>query len=348
MADTDSDASGPVKPTKRAPKPAKIPDDDDDDAGVMGGGDDSDASMGGDGSDGDDFGGGSSDDDVPKKKAKKATGAAKESKSKSGAKGKAAGGKKAPKAAAASNASSAAAGAKRPLAAVSNASTSTAVRGVPVPTVKPATEKEAEVVLVEYLNRANRPFSAINVFDNLHGLIGKTVLPRMLDKLAEEGRIVAKTYGKFRLYWASQAQYGEISTSDVDAEAAAVAAVEAHAATVAAKKKELSTRVATLSNAMSAAELAKALGDTKSAVSEMRAKLERIKGGGTPLVSPAERAAVKKALDKYVKAWKERKRAVMDAVGMISEGMERKVKDVVDEIGVETDEAHGVNIRDFT
>jgi hypothetical protein len=50
---------------------------------------------------------------------------------------------------------------------------------------KITTEREAEAVLLDYLNRTNRPYSALNVHDNLHGVVGKTVIPKLLDKLAD-------------------------------------------------------------------------------------------------------------------------------------------------------------------
>lgn len=42
----------------------------------------------------------------------------------------------------------------------------------------------ATAVLLDYLNSTNRPYSALNVYDNLHGIIGKSVVPALLDKLA--------------------------------------------------------------------------------------------------------------------------------------------------------------------
>jgi hypothetical protein len=51
----------------------------------------------------------------------------------------------------------------------------------------------------EYLRLSNRPFSAINIFDNLHGAVGKATLPRLLDSLSEEGTICGKLFGKFKV-----------------------------------------------------------------------------------------------------------------------------------------------------
>ena len=42
-------------------------------------------------------------------------------------------------------------------------------------------------------------------------------MPRILDKLAADGRIVAKPFGKANIYWADQAQYGAKSKAEMDA-----------------------------------------------------------------------------------------------------------------------------------
>jgi hypothetical protein len=44
----------------------------------------------------------------------------------------------------------------------------------PISFKKATTAAEAEATLLAYLKRGNRPYSALNVFDNLHGAVGKT------------------------------------------------------------------------------------------------------------------------------------------------------------------------------
>lgn len=102
----------------------------------------------------------------------------------------------------------------------------------PIAFKKANTVAEAEAVLLAYLKRGNRPYSALQVrraaqgatrwrnaahplraplqvFENLHGAVGKTVVPSVLDGLCERGLCAGKLFGKFKLYWADQAQFGE-------------------------------------------------------------------------------------------------------------------------------------------
>ena len=79
----------------------------------------------------------------------------------------------------------------------------------PIAFKKANTVAEAEAILLSYLRRGNRPYSALQVFENLHGAVGKSVVPAVLDRLAESGQACAKSFGKFKLYWAEQSQFGE-------------------------------------------------------------------------------------------------------------------------------------------
>ena len=50
--------------------------------------------------------------------------------------------------------------------------------------------------VLHYLNVQNRPYSAIDIFNNLHKAHGQTTVKKVLETLAADGKIVEKTYGK--------------------------------------------------------------------------------------------------------------------------------------------------------
>lgn len=56
----------------------------------------------------------------------------------------------------------------------------------------------------EYLRAQNRPYSIINIFDNLHGKVKKSDLQRALDSLAASGEIICKEFGKSQVYFCNQ------------------------------------------------------------------------------------------------------------------------------------------------
>ena len=66
------------------------------------------------------------------------------------------------------------------------------------------------------MQKQNRPYSAINVFDNLRGAVKKAQVQRLLDELAEDGVLVMKEYGKARIYLYNQNQLPEVPKAEVD------------------------------------------------------------------------------------------------------------------------------------
>lgn len=67
------------------------------------------------------------------------------------------------------------------------------------------------------VSQQNKPYSAVNIFDNLHKAVKRAHVNRVLDKLADQGHIKLKQYKKFKLYYADQAQYGDITQASVAA-----------------------------------------------------------------------------------------------------------------------------------
>ena len=59
-----------------------------------------------------------------------------------------------------------------------------------------AKDAAASEAVLQYLNVQNRPYSAIDIFNNLHKAHGQTAVKKALETLAADGKIVEKTYGK--------------------------------------------------------------------------------------------------------------------------------------------------------
>jgi hypothetical protein len=49
----------------------------------------------------------------------------------------------------------------------------------------------------------NRPYSLINIMDNLHGRIAKPIAMKVLEELVSKKILTIKEYGKFLLYIAN-------------------------------------------------------------------------------------------------------------------------------------------------
>jgi hypothetical protein len=66
-------------------------------------------------------------------------------------------------------------------------------------------------MIYKYMLSANRPYSPINVFDNLHGSIPKPALLRLMDKLVADGKLTMKLFNKSQVYWVAQSAFEDVS-----------------------------------------------------------------------------------------------------------------------------------------
>merc|ERR1711868_280875 len=74
---------------------------------------------------------------------------------------------------------------------------------------------ECDSAILDYLTKQNRPYSAIDIFNNLHKEYGKTAVVRSLESMAEAGRIREKVYGKQKVYCADQSQYPDVDNEEL-------------------------------------------------------------------------------------------------------------------------------------
>ena len=54
------------------------------------------------------------------------------------------------------------------------------------------------------MTKQNRPYNALNVFDNLHGKIKKAILENILNDLTDEFKLTCKEFGKNKVYFLNQ------------------------------------------------------------------------------------------------------------------------------------------------
>ncbi|ETW01363.1 hypothetical protein, variant 1 [Aphanomyces invadans] len=203
-------------------------------------------------------------------------------------------------------------------------------------------QTQASEEVAKYMRQTNRPYSVLNVFENLHRRIGKTMLQKILDVLVEKGEINVKTYGKSQIYYYNQAKLPRPSP---EALAHIEDQITAASDEVASLEKELKDHEAILhglNSQLSDAELSVTLESLEAQNATLQAKLQEMDKRPSVVVDPGAKAALTKSFTKYRTEWVKRKRIVMDAIDQIADGMEKKRKDVLDLCGVETDESVGI------
>ena len=57
------------------------------------------------------------------------------------------------------------------------------------------------------MKKVNRPYNAKMVFENLHGVVGKTQCDKVMAAMAADDKLSVKEYGKSKIYWINQVNF---------------------------------------------------------------------------------------------------------------------------------------------
>jgi 26S proteasome regulatory subunit (ATPase 3-interacting protein) len=206
-------------------------------------------------------------------------------------------------------------------------------------------EKDAPEVILSYLRSQNRPYNAQNIFDNLHGAVKKASLQRVLDKLVSDQRVSSKDFGKATVYWPKQDELGVLNVEEQkEMDATIQTAVDELAQVEADVRKAASIRDR-LNSAMTEQELSSEILRLTAEISAFEADIALIEGN----TEPVDMAGKKKAQDLYdlaVREYKKRRKLCKNILEQLCESVGKKPLDLMEEIGIETDEDHGFVFED--
>jgi hypothetical protein len=81
------------------------------------------------------------------------------------------------------------------------------------------TESAAKSLIMRYMKLQNRPYSLLQIFENLHKRIQKSTLERCLHALCENqdpsNRLICKEYGKAKIYYPDQSAFMTLSNHEM-------------------------------------------------------------------------------------------------------------------------------------
>lgn len=201
----------------------------------------------------------------------------------------------------------------------------------------------SEAVL-NYLQKQNRPYSANDIFLNLHKEIGKTQLQKTLDQLVEQQKIKEKLYGKQKIYVVIQ---DNSSKENIDKEIQELDQnIMALSGKVNSAEQDLKIKedlVKQLNTMVSIEEAKDNIVNLECSITKLKEKLNILTDNKTPPISNDEREKILKDHGQLTKEWRKRKRICMDILNSILENYPKSKKDLLEEIGLETDE--DVNVK---
>lgn len=200
-------------------------------------------------------------------------------------------------------------------------------------------EAAAKKIISQYLRQQNRPYSAIQVHDNLHKRAPKSVVERVLTSLSEDkdnGGICCKEYGKAKIYYVDQSTLPSNATqAEIDAINNENTNMKLEITKRTQEEKLFKGEISRLAEEPPQDQLDMVLGETKASVGILKDKSSNI----------TERAFDPDMMANLIKIhncgrllWKDRKENCIEIIDSICESSGKKTKVLTTEMGIETDE----------
>ncbi|NXB05735.1 HOP2 protein, partial [Cnemophilus loriae] len=158
---------------------------------------------------------------------------------------------------------------------------------------------------------------------------------------AQQGRVREKVYGKQKIYFADQEQLPAASDAELRGLDGEIAARSAQLQALQQSCRHMEAELKDLSSSMTTPEIAKEIEALRKDCASYAEKLERIKSA-TNHVTPEEKEKVCREQQLYRREWRRRKRMATELLDAILEGYPKSKKQFFEEVGIETDEDHGV------
>lgn len=200
----------------------------------------------------------------------------------------------------------------------------------------------ATEAVYKYLKNQNRPYSANDIVQNLHKEFGKTVVQKALDQLTQDEKIKEKVYGKQKVYCIIQENDTDPSKlqEDISQMDQKINDLQEKFTANDDRIKATESELKNFQNSLTTDEARAEKNRLTKEVEKLKAKLKDLQENSVP-ISAETKEKIEKEHEKNMKAYKKRKRICMDIVNSIMEGYPKKKKDLLEEVGIETDEEVG-------
>ncbi|XP_044743350.1 homologous-pairing protein 2 homolog [Chrysoperla carnea] len=193
--------------------------------------------------------------------------------------------------------------------------------------------------VLKYLEAQNRPYSANDLVTNLKDL-GKAAVQKALDQLVETKKIIEKTYGKQKVYSILQ----ENTDQSIDQMNEEIRELDAQTQKVTNELKTLNDDIKSKDAELKTLQSSLKTQDAIIKRDELKEKIEKLQSKLTTLqetqvaISNEEKKQIINDHTKFVKEYRKRKRICMDIIDSIMESYPKSKKQLMEEIGIETDE----------
>ncbi|KAA8613304.1 Tat binding protein 1-interacting [Pyrenophora tritici-repentis] len=188
-------------------------------------------------------------------------------------------------------------------------------------TEEKATANEAADMVLQYLHKQNRPYSAIDVSANLHNKVTKAAAAKILKDLHEQKLIEGRAAGKQIVYHALQNAAEACTTSELAALDTTILDLRTRTTALLATAKALRSTLSSLNSTLSTADLVTHVHALEQEKTQLETRLDALRKGKAKKISREEREGVEMEWKKWGKVAKARERIVKEMWGVIEEGV---------------------------
>ncbi|OZJ06871.1 hypothetical protein BZG36_00027 [Bifiguratus adelaidae] len=198
-------------------------------------------------------------------------------------------------------------------------------------------EEKDEQTVLQYLKRTNRPYSTTDIFNNLHGAIGKTAVQKALNNLVEQQEISTKAYGKQSIYVVTQDQAEAASPEELEKLDQVIEGLKTEVTGLKDASRQLQSSLAGLKNSLTTKEIQERLAKLREANAGYEARLDTLRSG-TRQVSIDDMRKINADYDYVCKMWRARRKLFKEMFDTITENMPQDPKQFRADIGIEEDD----------
>ncbi|XP_030757058.1 homologous-pairing protein 2 homolog isoform X1 [Sitophilus oryzae] len=195
--------------------------------------------------------------------------------------------------------------------------------------------------VLDFLETQNRPYSITDIQNNFGKEYGKSAIQKALDNLVENGQVKEKLYGKQKVYFVSQET--KKSNAEISEELKMLdRKINEISLDLKEKKQKIKILQAEIGMNAETLTLPQAImkkSDLKNEICYFNNSLEEF--DGEEMVSDDEKKEVMVSFNKSLETYKKRKRLCKDILDIILENYPKSKKNLMEDIGIETDEDVG-------
>jgi hypothetical protein len=190
--------------------------------------------------------------------------------------------------------------------------------------------------VLDYMMAQNRPYSLINICDNLHGSIKKAQLQKILDSLTEEGELLCKEY-QSKIYLISQKNFRQIDNKEMEELDIKLEKSTEELKDIKQTNNSLQTELKNILTKLSDEEINNQIKTTKESIKEMETKIKKIQDGSVKLLPLDQVKVFESNYEKAKLEYKKAKKIFGNVADTISDGLEMKRNNFLEMLNIEDD-----------